>query len=60
MKDKKQSALSRLYEKWTLDYTKSMMIPMIGFTVFSNGIFAALILAAYILGGNTANCILIF
>lgn len=41
------------YEKWTLDYTKSMMIPMIGFTVFSNGIFAALILAAYILGGNT-------
>lgn len=40
------------YEKWTLDYTKSMMIPMIGFTVFSNGIFAALILAAYILGGN--------
>ena len=30
-----------------------MMIPMIGFTVFSNGIFAALILAAYILGGNT-------
>lgn len=41
------------YEKWTLDYTKSMMIPMIGFTVFSNGIFAALIVAAYILGGNT-------
>lgn len=41
------------YEKWTLDYTKSMMIPMIGFTVFSNGIFAALIFAAYILGGNT-------
>lgn len=41
------------YEKWTLSYTKSMMIPMIGFTVFSNGIFAALIIAAYILGGNT-------
>ena len=41
------------YEKWTLDYTNSMMLPMIGFTVFSNGIFAALILAAYILGGNT-------
>lgn len=41
------------YEKWTLSYTKSMMVPMIGFTVFSNGIFAALIVAAYILGGNT-------
>ena len=41
------------YEKWTLGYTKSMMIPMIGFTVFSNGIFAALIIAAYVFGGNT-------
>ncbi len=41
------------YEKWTLDYTKAMMLPMIGFTVFSNGIFAALIIAAYILGGNS-------
>lgn len=40
------------YEKWTLSYTTSMMVPMIGFTVFSNGIFAALIVAAYILGGN--------
>lgn len=40
------------YEKWTLDYTKSMMVPMIGFTVFCNGIFAALILAAYVFGGN--------
>lgn len=29
------------------------MIPMIGFTVFSNGIFAALIIAAYVFGGNT-------
>lgn len=41
------------YEKWTIDYTKSMMIPMIGFTVFCNGIFAVLIVAAYTLGGNT-------
>lgn len=40
------------YEKWTLDYTKGMMKPMIGFTMFSNGIFAALIIAAYVLGGN--------
>ena len=41
------------YEKWTLGYTRSMMIPMIGFTVFCNGIFAALIIAAYVFGGNT-------
>lgn len=41
------------YEKWTLDYTKSMMLPMIGFTVFANGIFGALIIVAYALGGNT-------
>lgn len=41
------------YEKWTIDYTKSMMMPMIGFTVCCNGIFAALIIAAYTLGGNT-------
>lgn len=40
------------YEKWTIGYTKAMMLPMIGFTVFSNGIFAALIIAAYVLGGN--------
>lgn len=41
------------YEKWTIDYTKAMMLPMIGFTVFSNAIFAALIIAVYVLGGNT-------
>ena len=41
------------YEKWTIDYTKSMMMPMIGFTVCCNGIFAALIIAAYALGGNS-------
>lgn len=40
------------YEKWTLDYTKSMMKPMIGFTAASNGIFAVLIIAAYIFTGN--------
>jgi len=40
------------YEKWTIGYTKAMMLPMIGFTVFSNGIFAALIIAAYVLGDN--------
>lgn len=41
------------YEKWTLDYTKSMMLPMICFTVLCNGIFAALIVAVYVFGGNT-------
>ena len=40
------------YEKWTIDYTKAMMFPMIGFTVFSNAIFAALIIAVYALCGN--------
>ena len=40
------------YEKWTLDYTKGMMKPMVLFTMSANGIFAALIIVAYILGGN--------
>lgn len=40
------------YEKWTLSYTKSMMLPMIGFIVFANAVFAALIIAAYVIGGN--------
>lgn len=40
------------YEKWTLDYAKSMMKPMIAFTTAANGIFAALILAAYAFAGK--------
>lgn len=40
------------YEKWTLDYTKSMMKPMVCFTTFANGIFAALIIDAYLFAGN--------
>lgn len=40
------------YEKWTLDYTKSMMKPMIAFTTATNGIFAALIPAAYAFAGK--------
>ena len=40
------------YEKWTLDYTKSMMKPMVCFTTFANGIFAALIIVAYLFAGN--------
>lgn len=35
------------YEKWTLGYTRNMMAPMIGFTTAANGIFAALIIAAF-------------
>lgn len=40
------------YEKWTIGYTKNMRIPMTCFVVSCNGIFAALIIAAYELGGN--------
>ncbi len=40
------------YEKWTLGYTKGMMWPMVAFTTAANGVFAALIIAAYLLGGN--------
>lgn len=40
------------YEKWTLDYTKSMRKPMVCFTTFANGIFAALIIAACLFVGN--------
>lgn len=40
------------YEKWTLGYTKNMMLPMTAFTTASNGIFAVLIIAAYLLAGN--------
>lgn len=40
------------YEKWTLDYTKRMRKPMIGFTTAVNSTFAFLIVAAYLLGGK--------
>lgn len=40
------------YEKWTLGYTKNMMVPMVAFTASANGIFAALIIAAYVLTGH--------
>lgn len=40
------------YEKWTLDYTKRMRKPMMGFVTAVNSIFAFLILAAYLLGGK--------
>lgn len=40
------------YEKWTLGYTKNMMVSMVAFTTSANGIFAALIIAAYVLTGH--------
>ena len=40
------------YEKWTLGYTRNMMAPMIGFTTAANGIFAALIIAAFAFTGQ--------
>lgn len=40
------------YEKWTVAYTKSMMKPMVLFTLATNSVFAFLIAAAYILGGK--------
>ena len=40
------------YEKWTLSYTKSMCPPMVGFTTASNGIFAVLIIVAYLYTGK--------
>lgn len=40
------------YEKWTLGYTKNMMLPMVAFTTASNAIFAALIIAAFALTGQ--------
>lgn len=35
------------YEKWTLGYTKNMMLPMTLFVTAANGIFAAIIIAAF-------------
>ncbi len=40
------------YEKWTVAYTKSMMKPMVLFTLATNSVFAFLIAEAYILGGK--------
>lgn len=40
------------YEKWTVAYTKSMMRPMILFTLATQSVFAFIIAAAYILGGK--------
>ena len=39
------------YEKWTISYTKDLRIPMMGYTVAINAVFAILIAATYLLGG---------
>lgn len=39
------------YEKWTISYTKDLRIPMMGYTVAINAVFAVLIAAAYLFGG---------
>lgn len=39
------------YEKWTISYTKELRIPMMGYTVAINSVFALLIAAAYLFGG---------
>ena len=39
------------YEKWVISYTKDLRIPMMGYTVGINSVFAILIAAAYLFGG---------
>lgn len=38
------------YEKWTIDYTKNLRIPMMGYTAAINGVFVILIAAAFLFG----------
>lgn len=38
------------YEKWTIAYTKELRIPMMGYTVAINSIFAIMIAATYLFG----------
>ncbi len=40
------------YEKWVINYTKKLRLPMIIFTVATNGIFAMLIFATFIFAGD--------
>lgn len=39
------------YEKWTVSYTKDLRIPMMGYTVAINSVFAIIIAATFFLGG---------
>ncbi len=36
------------YEKWTLGYTKNMLLPMVAFTTAANAIFAVIIVSAFL------------
>ena len=36
------------YEKWTLGYTKNMLLPMVAFTTAANAIFAVIIISAFL------------
>ena len=38
------------YEKWTISYTKDLRIPMMGYTVAINSVFAIMIAATYLFG----------
>lgn len=38
------------YEKWTISYTKDLCMPMIGYTVAINSVFAFLIAGAFLFG----------
>lgn len=40
------------YEKWTLGYTKNMMLPMTLFVTAANGIFAAILIASFAFTGE--------
>ncbi|MBO6241149.1 MAG: ABC transporter ATP-binding protein [Butyrivibrio sp.] len=48
------------YEKWTIAYTISMTMPMVLFTTFSNGIFAAIVICAYVFGTRAVTDMLVF
>lgn len=48
-----RTAMMEHIMKLPLGYTKNMLMPMVCFTTASNGIFAVLIVAAYIFAGNT-------
>lgn len=49
------------YEKWTISYTKDLRIPMTFFCTLINGVFAALIAAAFLFGkgGNADSTFLL-
>lgn len=40
------------YEKWTIEYTKELRLPMVFYTTAINAVFAVLIAAGFIFGNN--------